>query len=42
MDKITKIDGGSLEERIDEAKEFFGLREDQSFEDLDADAEDEG
>lgn len=41
MDKITKLDGGTLEERIREMKEFFGLREDQSFQDLDVDIDDE-
>lgn len=41
MDKITKIDGGTLEERIQEMKDFFGLDEKQSFQDLDVDIEDE-
>lgn len=41
MDKVTKIDGGTLEERIREMKEFFGLKPEQSFQDLDVDIEDE-
>ncbi len=35
MDKnITILDGGTLEERISEIKEFFGLSPEQSFQDL--------
>ena len=41
MDKVTKLDGGTLEERIQEMKEFFGLKPDQSFQDLDVDDDDE-
>ena len=41
MDKVTKIDGGTLEERIQEMKEFLGLKPEQSFQDLDVDIEDE-
>ena len=41
MDKVTKIDGGTLEERTREMKEFFGLSENQSFQDLDVDIEEE-
>lgn len=39
MDKVTKIDGGTLKERIQEMKDFFGLDEKQSFQDLDVDNE---
>lgn len=41
MNKITRLDGGTLAERIKEMKEFFGLREDQSFQDLDVDIDDD-
>lgn len=41
MDKVTKIDGGTLEERIREMKEFFGLKPEQSFQDLEVDEEEE-
>lgn len=41
MDKITRLDDGTLEERIKEMKEFFGLRQDQSFQDLNVDINDE-
>lgn len=41
MDKVTKLDGGTLEERIQEMKEFFGLKPDQSFQDLDVNVEGE-
>lgn len=36
MEKMsfTTLDGGALEERIDETKEFFGLYSEQIFEDL--------
>ena len=37
----TKLDGGSLEERTKEMKKFFGLRPDQSFQDLDVEVDDE-
>lgn len=37
----TKLDGGSLEERTKEMKKFFGLRPDQSFQDLDVEVYDE-
>lgn len=39
--KITVLDGGTLEERVQEMKDFFGLRHDQSFQDLDVDIDDE-
>lgn len=40
MDKnVNILDGGSLEERIAEMKEFFGLSPEQSFQDLDVDEE---
>lgn len=32
--RVTKLDGGTLEERIAEMKEFLGLSSDQSFQDL--------
>lgn len=38
---VNVIDGGTLEERVAEMKEFFGLRPDQSFQDLKVDVEDE-
>ena len=41
MDKEPRLDGGTLEERIKEMKEFFGLKPEQSFQDLDVDVEDE-
>lgn len=42
MDKnITILDGGTLEERISEMKEFFGLSPDQSFQDLEVDENEE-
>ncbi|MCC8043674.1 MAG: hypothetical protein LIO69_09265 [Oscillospiraceae bacterium] len=34
------LDGGTLEERIAEMKEFLGLSPDQSFQDLDVDISD--
>jgi len=37
--KINVLDGGTLEERIAEMKEFFGLSPEQSFQDLDVDEE---
>ena len=37
----TKLDGGSLEERTKEMKKFFGLRPNQSFQDLDVEVYDE-
>ena len=37
----TKLDGGSLEERTKEMKNFFGLSPDQSFQDLDVEVYDE-
>ena len=40
--KSLVIDGGTLEERIAEMKEFFGLRTDQTFQDLDVDISDMG
>lgn len=39
MDKITKLDGETLEEQVKEMKEFFGLKPDQTFQDLDVDAD---
>ena len=42
MEKITKLDGNSsIEESLNWAKEFLGLKPDQSFQDLDADDDDE-
>lgn len=41
MDKITKLDGGTLAERTKEMKDFFGLKQDQSFQDLDVDIDDD-
>lgn len=41
MDKTTKLDGGTLAEQIKEMKEFFGLKPNQSFQDLDVDIDDE-
>lgn len=41
MDKITRLDGGTLAEQIKEMKEFFGLKQDQSFQDLNVDIDDE-
>ncbi len=38
--KFTKLDGGNISERIAEAKEFFGLKPDQSFQDIVVDDED--
>lgn len=38
---LTLLDG-SKEEREKAMKEFFGLRSDQSFQDLDVDEDDEG
>jgi hypothetical protein len=32
--KITVLDGGTLEERISEMKEFLGLSSEQSFQEL--------
>ena len=39
MEKVTKIDGGTLEERLQEMKKFFGLNESQSFQELNVDIE---
>ncbi len=39
--KITVLDGGTLEERISEMKEFLGLSPDQSFQDLDVDEDED-
>lgn len=42
MDKnITILDGGTLEERVSEMKEFFGLSPEQSFQELEVDDEEE-
>lgn len=41
MDKEIKLDGGTLEERIKEMKEFCGLRPDQSFQDIEISDEDD-
>lgn len=40
MDKKIMLDG-SLEERIKYMKEFFGLRPDQSFQEIDINIDDE-
>lgn len=37
MDKRIKLDGGTVKERVKEMKEFFGLRPEQSFQELDVD-----
>lgn len=43
MEKITKIDENlNTEESLNWAKEFLGLKPDQSFQDLDVDVDDEG
>ena len=36
MEKInlTKLDGGTIDERLNKAKELFGLSHDRSFQDL--------
>lgn len=39
MDKKIKLDGGTIEERVSEMKELFGLKPDQSFQDLDVDVD---
>lgn len=39
MDKKIKLDGGTVEDRVNEMKEFFGLTPDQSFQDLDVDVD---
>jgi len=39
--KIAVLDGGTLEERIKEMKEFLGLSPDQSFQDLDVDIDED-
>lgn len=39
MDKKIKLDGGTVKERVDEMKEFFGLKPAQSFQDLDVDVD---
>lgn len=39
--KITVLDGGTLEENIQELKEFLGLSPDQSFQDLDFDIDED-
>lgn len=36
-DNLNVIDGGTLEERISELKDFFGLTPDQSFQEIDVD-----
>ena len=41
MDKNTILDGGTLEERIAEAKEFCGLKPEQSFQDLEIEDDEE-
>lgn len=42
MDRnITVLDGGTLDERINEMKEFFGLSPEQSFQDLDVDVDED-
>ncbi len=38
--EMNILDGGTLEERIAEWKELFGLSPDQSFQDLDVDISD--
>lgn len=42
MDKytITKIDGGNVEDRLNEAKRLFGLTPEQSFQDIETNEED--
>ena len=39
MEKVnfSKLDGGTIDERISEAKELFCLKPEQSFKDLDED-----
>ena len=37
--KYTTLDGGTIDERIREAKDFFGLSEEQTFQDLEVDDE---
>ena len=37
--KFTKLDGGTIEERLNEAKELFGLSHDQDFQDLEVEEE---
>lgn len=39
--KLNIIDGGTLDERIAEMKEFFGLKQNQSFQELDVDVDEE-
>lgn len=41
MEKInfTKLDGGTIEERLNEAKKLFGLSPEQTFQDLDDEKE---
>lgn len=41
MDKSTKLDGGTLEQRTNEMKDFFGLKPEQSFQDIEVEEEDE-
>lgn len=42
MEKITKLDENfNIEECLSWAKEFLGLKSEQSFQDLDVDIEDE-
>ena len=36
---ITKLDGGTLSERLAEIKEFCGLKPDQSFDEIEIDDE---
>lgn len=42
MDKhtITKIDGGNIEDRLNEAKKLFGLTPEQLFQDIEVGEDD--
>ena len=43
MDKITKIEENlSMEERIQKAKQFLGLKPEQSFQDIKIDENEDG
>lgn len=39
--KLTILDGGTIKEQIEEMKDFFGLSQEQTFQDLEVDENEE-
>ena len=39
--KLTILDGGTIKEQIEEMKDFFGLSQEQTFQDIEVDENEE-